>query len=305
MPAWHCWHLSILAWRPDYVSIRIDLQCGIVTLGVFAAGAGEVFLRRGTKAVFQPKEGDMQQTKNLRILTVMLTTTIGLAGCAEMTPSQRGTATGAGIGAGIGAILGATSGDGSGRRVAGGAAIGGAIGAIAGNIWSNRMEEQKRQMEQATQGTGVAVTQTADNRLKLEIPSDISFDLNRADIKPDFRPILDRFATGLVNHQVTRVTIVGHTDNTGSDAINDPLSVNRAARTRDYLATRGVASGRIVIDGRGSHEPLVNNSNEANRARNRRVEIFVAEQQATAQAPAQAPAPASVPSGSGAGFQRF
>lgn len=205
--------------------------------------------------------------------------TFAISGCANMSETQRGTATGAGVGAGLGAIIGATTGDGGGRRAATGAALGGAAGAVIGNIWSTKMEKQKREMEQATEGTGVQVSQTADNRLKLDIPSDISFDTNRADIKPNFRPILDKFAAGLVDNPATVVTIVGHTDNTGSDAINNPLSVERAARTRDYLASRGVASGRFTIEGRGSHEPIVSNNSDANRARNRRVEIFVAEPQ--------------------------
>lgn len=208
-----------------------------------------------------------------------LVTVFVISGCANMTPTQRGTATGAGIGAGVGAVIGAATGGGGGRRTAAGAALGGVAGAVAGNIWSNKMENQKRAMEQATQGTGVQVSQTADNRLKLEIPSDISFDTNRADIKPNFRPVLDKFAASLVENPVTLVTIVGHTDSTGSDSINDPLSVERAARTRDYLVTRGVASGRFTVEGRGSHEPVASNSTEAGRAKNRRVEIFVAEQQ--------------------------
>ncbi|HUW28223.1 MAG TPA: OmpA family protein [Sulfuriferula sp.] len=204
---------------------------------------------------------------------------LAVSGCADMTPTQRGTATGAGIGAGVGAIIGAATGGGGGSRTATGAALGGVAGAVAGNIWSNRMENQKRAMEQATQGTGVQVSQTADNRLKLDIPSDISFDTNRSDIKPNFRPVLDKFAASLVDNPYTVVTIVGHTDNTGSDSINDPLSVARAARTRDYLVTRGVASGRFTVDGRGSHEPVASNNSEAGRAQNRRVEIFVAEPQ--------------------------
>ncbi|HEY0844517.1 MAG TPA: OmpA family protein [Noviherbaspirillum sp.] len=222
-----------------------------------------------------------------RLTAGTLAAMVALGGCANMNEVQRGTATGAGIGAGLGAVLGAATGPGGGKRAATGAAVGGAAGAVIGNIWSSRMEQQKRQMEQATQGTGVQVTQTADNQLKLDIPSDISFDTNRADIKSDFRPILDKFASGLAQNPNARVTIIGHTDNTGSDAINDPLSVNRAARTRDYLTARGVPTNRINIDGRGSHEPVVANNNEANRARNRRVEIFVAEPQATAQAPQQ------------------
>lgn len=213
---------------------------------------------------------------------------IALGGCANMNEVDRGTAKGAGIGAGVGAVLGAVTGPGGGRRAAQGAAIGGAAGAVIGNVWSSRMEQQKRAMEQATQGTGVEVSQTADNQLKLDIPSDISFDTNRADIKPNFRPILDKFASGLVDNPYAKVTIIGHTDSTGGDAINNPLSVNRAAETRNYLVSRGVASNRISIDGRGSHEPVASNDTPANRARNRRVEIFVAEQQATAQGSSQA-----------------
>ncbi len=208
-----------------------------------------------------------------------IATVFAISGCADMSPTQRGTATGAGIGAGVGAVIGAATGGGGGRRTAAGAALGGAAGAIAGNIWSNRMENQKRAMEQATQGTGIQVSQTADNRLKLDIPSDISFDTNRADIKSNFRPILDKFAASLNENPSTVITIVGHTDSTGSDSINDPLSVERAARTRDYLTTRGVASSRFTIDGRGSHEPVASNSTESGRAQNRRVEIFVAEPQ--------------------------
>jgi outer membrane protein OmpA-like peptidoglycan-associated protein len=216
---------------------------------------------------------------------ITLAALLALGGCADMNEVQRGTATGAGVGAGLGAVLGATTGGGGGQRAATGAVVGGAVGAIAGNIWSSRMEQQKRTMEQATQGTGVQVTQTADNRLKLDIPTDISFDTNRSDIKPNFRPILDKFAASLVENPYSKVSIIGHTDSTGGDAINNPLSINRAAHTRDYLSSRGVAINRIGIDGRGSHEPLVANDTEANRARNRRVEIFVAEPQATAQAP--------------------
>jgi outer membrane protein OmpA-like peptidoglycan-associated protein len=209
-----------------------------------------------------------------------LAAAIALSGCANMNEVQRGTATGAGIGAGVGAVIGAAQG--GGNRTATGAVVGAGAGAVLGNIWSRRMEQQKREMERATQGTGVEVTQTADNRLKLEIPSDISFATNRADIQPNFRPVLDRFATSLVEHPATTITIIGHTDSTGNDAINNPLSVNRAASTRDYLTARGVDPQRILVDGRGEREPVAANDTEYNRARNRRVEIFVAEPQTAA-----------------------
>lgn len=223
-----------------------------------------------------------------KLITVAaMGTVVAVAGCANMSEVQRGTATGAAVGAGVGAILGGTVGPGGGRRAATGAVLGSAAGAVIGNVWSTRMEQQKKQMEQATQGTGVEVSQTTDNRLKLEIPSDISFDVNRADIKSNFRPILDKFAATLAENPYTTVTIIGHTDSTGSDAINVPLSFNRAANTRDYLTSRGIASNRFSIDGRGAREPIAANNTEATRARNRRVEIFVAEPQAVAQSPQQ------------------
>lgn len=210
--------------------------------------------------------------------TLILLTAVALVatGCANMTETQKRTTIGTGVGAAAGAALGSAVG-GSGGATRSGALIGAAVGGIGTYIWSQKMEEQKRAMEQATAGTGVDVVQTADNQLKLEIPSDISFDVGRADIKPNFRPVLDRFAQTLNANPTTTVRIIGHTDSTGSDAVNDPLSVNRAASARNYLADRGVASSRIVIDGRGSHEPLADNGSEAGRAKNRRVEIFVGE----------------------------
>ncbi|HEU4853612.1 MAG TPA: OmpA family protein [Telluria sp.] len=214
---------------------------------------------------------------NKKLIATMLAVAIASAGCADMSPTQRGTAQGAGIGAGLGAILGGVTGGGGGERAAKGAAIGAAAGAIAGNIWSRRMEEQKRAMEQATAGTGVQVSQTSDNRLKLDIPSDISFDTNRSDIKSNFRPILDRFASSLQDNPNTTVTVIGHTDNTGGPSVNEPLSRDRAAHTRDYLASRGVSPNRIMIDGRGEREPVASNTDASGRARNRRVEIYVAE----------------------------
>lgn len=215
------------------------------------------------------------------VSSVLIAFTLG--GCANMTETQKGTAKGAGIGAGIGAVVGAIAGNTKGAVI--GAAVGAAAGGVAGNVWSKRQEEQKRQMEEATKGTGVVVTQTPDNQLKLDIPSDISFAVGRADVNPNFRSVLDTFAKGLASNPNSHVTIIGHTDSTGSDAVNNPLSLNRAASVRDYLSTRSVAISRIAIDGRGSREPLVANDSVANKAKNRRVEIFVAEP-ATAQAPA-------------------
>ncbi len=191
-----------------------------------------------------------------------------LTGCATATPEQRGAGTGAVIGAVAGQVLG---------RDSQSTVIGAGLGALGGYIWSRQMEDKKRAMEQATRGTGTVVTQTADNQLKLSIPNDISFDIGRADIRPNLRPILDQFAQGLSQQTSMEVRIVGHTDSTGSDAINVPLSISRAQSARDYLVDRGVDSRRISVDGRGAREPVADNATAEGRARNRRIDIFLAE----------------------------
>ena len=210
-----------------------------------------------------------------KTLISMTAASLFLAGCANMTETQKNTATGAGVGAVAGALISAATGGHAGT----GAAVGAGVGALGTYIWSSNLEKQRRDMQAATQGTGVGVTQTADNQLKLDIPSDISFATGRADIESNFRPILDRFAEGLRNNPNAEVRIIGHTDSTGSDSINNPLSLDRAESTRNYLTARGVSGARIHVDGRGSREPIASNASNDGRARNRRVEIFVGERQ--------------------------
>lgn len=202
----------------------------------------------------------------------------GLSGCANMNETQRDTGMGAAIGAVAGGLIGAaTAGGNKGKSAATGAAVGAALGAGGGYLWSQNMQKQRAEMEQATAGTGIGISQTTDNQLKVDIPADVSFDVGRYAIKPNMRPVLDRLAGTLNQHPVTTVTIIGHTDSTGSDAVNDPLSINRASATRDYLVQRGVAAQRIAVDGRGSRQPVADNSTASGRAMNRRVEIFIAE----------------------------
>jgi len=196
-----------------------------------------------------------------------------LGGCANMSERQKGTAVGAGIGAAAGAVLGSATGGKAGT----GAVVGGAIGAVAGNLWSKRQEERRVAMEQATRGTGVDVSRTADDRLKINIPSDLSFDSGSATVKPAMRTVLDPFADSLKDDPKAQVLIVGHTDSTGSEAINNPLAVARAQSVRDYLAGRGVQTSRIQTEGHGEREPIADNSTETGRAKNRRVEIFLRE----------------------------
>jgi len=210
-----------------------------------------------------------------------LSLAIALGGCANMTETQQDTAKGAAIGAAAGAVLGALTG--GSKSATKGAVIGAGAGAIGGYIWSQKMQEQKAAMEKATQGTGIGVSQTADNRLKLDVPADAGFAVGRSTINPTLAGVLNQFAGTLQQNTVTQVSIIGHTDNTGSDAINNPLSLQRANSARDYLVGRGVAATRFATEGRGSREPVADNATAEGRAKNRRIEIYVAEPATTAQ----------------------
>ncbi len=225
-------------------------------------------------------------TRGLGLTTLAMA--LALGGCANMTETQQGATKGAVLGALGGAVLGAATGGSRGATT--GAVLGGAVGAAGGYIWSKKMQDQKAAMETATAGTGVTVSQTTDNRLKLDVPSDISFDVGRSAIKPDFAQVLGQFAASLNANPGTYLSIVGHTDNTGSEPSNQALSVERATSARDFLVGRGVAWNRISTDGRGEREPIADNRTPEGRAKNRRVEMFVAEP-----APVAAPAPVASP----------
>ncbi len=210
--------------------------------------------------------------RHFGLSAVMLAAALA-TGCANMDDTQRRTASGAAIGAVAGAVLSGATGNNAGA----GAAVGGIAGAVIGNVWSKRLEAQKRAMEQATAGTGVEVSRTADNQLKLNIPSDVSFDTNSAALKPELRSVLTTFANGLTQNPGLTVRAIGHTDNRGNDQINNPLSLDRADSVRDFLVDHGVSANRVAVDGRGSRQPIASNDSDAGRAQNRRVEIFVSD----------------------------
>lgn len=213
--------------------------------------------------------------RNTTAAVLALATAVALTGCETMTDTQRNTA----LGVGIGALAGAGIAKATGGKAGTGALIGAAVGGVGTYIWSANMERQRQELEAATRGTGVTVSRTADNQLQLAIPSDISFDSNSATIKSQFRPVLNSFANSLRRNPGTHVVIVGHTDSTGGAHINDPLSLNRANAARDYIFNQGVRGPRIQTEGRGAREPMASNESAWGRAKNRRIDIFVAQAQ--------------------------
>jgi outer membrane protein OmpA-like peptidoglycan-associated protein len=201
---------------------------------------------------------------------------IALGACATTNP-QTGerdvnkTATGALIGAGVGAVLGTAAGGNDTRN----AAVGAAVGAIAGTAVGAYMDEQERKLKERMAGTGVGVVRTAPNEITLSMPSDITFDVDRAEVKPQFRSTLESVATTLRDYPSTTIDVFGHADATGSDQYNMALSQRRAEAVASYLIDRGVIRERVIAQGRGETQPIADNTTADGRAKNRRVEVKV------------------------------
>jgi len=208
-------------------------------------------------------------------MLVALSAAALLVAACETTPYQgehRRTATGATIGAGAGAILGSQVAS-SGSRTEGGL-IGAAIGATVGGLVGRQMDQQERELRQQMQGTGVDVQREGDT-IRLQAPSNITFDTNRAEVKSEFRPVLDQLAQSIQQYPNTIVRIEGHTDSTGSSSYNQTLSENRAQSVGSYLSQRGVGSDRLQPVGFGQTRPIASNDTTEGRAQNRRVEILL------------------------------
>lgn len=196
-----------------------------------------------------------------------------VAGCAAMDQMGTGgrTATGAGVGAAAGAGLGAIFGDSS-KAALIGAGIGAVAGGIVGYNWSGVKNDVQKS---GASNLGIDVTEMPDGSLRVNIPSNVSFDTGKYALKPALLPVLDSVARALVQHPELRAKSIGHTDSTGSDATNQTLSVNRARAVANYLSQQGVPVGVLTAEGRGASNPIADNSTAQGRAMNRRVELYL------------------------------
>lgn len=214
----------------------------------------------------------MSKTTRMTRLSCYLGAVALVAGCATGEMGQGGrTAVGAGTGAAVGAGLGALIGDSS--RAA---AIGAGVGAVAGGIVGYNWSGVKNDVEQSgATSLGVDVTEMPDGTLRVNIPSSVSFDTGKYDLKPELLPVLDSVARALVQHPELRAKAIGHTDSTGSMQVNQTLSVNRANAVTNYLSARGVQANRLMTEGRGPNTPVADNGTAEGRAMNRRVELYL------------------------------
>lgn len=202
--------------------------------------------------------------------TILLSGLLILSSCGASNKVKGGgigAGAGAGVGAGVGAIVG------GGKGAAWGAGIGAVLGGTAGAIIGNKMDKQKAELE-AIEGAQVESVNEGE-AIKVTFESGILFATNSSTLNAPSRSSLDKFSTSLQNNPDTEVKIYGHTDSTGSDAINNPLSEKRAEAVYNYLLTKGVSGNRIDSQGFGSSQPIADNSTVAGRSQNRRVEVFI------------------------------
>ena len=176
---------------------------------------------------------------------------------------------GAAAGAAAGAVIGAIAGN-AGKGAAIGAASGAAIGVGIG-VYQDRQQAKLRERLAAS---GVSVTRQGDNII-LNMPSDITFDVNQSDVKPSFYETLNSVSLVLKEYNKTTISVLGHADSTGSDEYNMQLSQKRALSVSNYLAAQGVNPGRLSAVGYGESRPIADNSTASGRAANRRVEILI------------------------------
>lgn len=197
-----------------------------------------------------------------------------LAACATSTdpwtgePRTSRTGAGAGIGAGIGAVIGAVSGGDRLKR----AAIGAGVGALAGAAVGNYMDRQEAALREQLRGTGVSVTRRGDEII-LNMPGDVTFDIDSAGVNPQFFDVLDSVALVVKEFDQTVLIVDGHTDSTGSAEYNHELSKRRAEAVARYIVNRGVAPVRVESFGYGEQFPVATNNTAEGRAQNRRVEL--------------------------------
>ena len=216
--------------------------------------------------------------KRMKVVILSLCAGIVMVGCNNMT---KGTAIGAAGGAVLGAIVGKMAGN-----TAVGAAVGTAVGAGTGAIIGKHMDKVKAEAEAVKNAQVESVTDANGlQAVKLTFDSGILFATNKSDLNANSKAALNQCATLLKNNADCDIAILGHTDNTGSDAINNPLSVKRAQAVQTYLLSQGVSSAQIrTVDGQGSTNPVADNSTAAGRQQNRRVEIYMYASQAMIQA---------------------
>ena len=218
--------------------------------------------------------------KRMKCIFVSLTA-VTLVGCAGggSGPSSRpfeNWEKGAAMGAVGGAVLGAAA---YRKDRTKGAVVGAIGGGLAGGAVGAYMDSQKRDLEKnlakEIQSGQAQVEKMPNDIVRITMTSQTAFDTNSTEIKPAFHTTLDKLADVVVRYGKTTLTVVGHTDNVGTNQYNQQLSQRRALSVAEYFESRRVNPVRLATAGKGETEPVSSNGSENGRQANRRVEIYV------------------------------
>lgn len=211
-----------------------------------------------------------------RIAALALGSSAVVTGCMTYDPytgekEVSKTTSGAAIGAAAGVAVGLIVGDSSSERKRRAIQLG-VAGGLAGGAVGNYMDRQEAKLRAQLQGTGVSVTRSGDNII-LNMPGNVTFQTNSADINAGFYQVLNSVALVLKEFDKTVVDVAGHADSTGDEAKNMELSQRRASSVSSYLGAQGVNSQRLITVGYGETRPIASNDTPEGRTQNRRVEI--------------------------------
>lgn len=217
----------------------------------------------------------MKKVISLFLCSAMIASGCVFTGCSSMSKTAEGSLVGTGAGAALGAVVGALVGkDGKGAAV--GAAIGSAVGAGTGALIGKKMDKKAEQLAALEAAQVETVTdQNGLEAIKVTFDSGILFPTNGTTLSADSKAALSKFAKEMADLPETDFTIYGHTDNTGTAAVNEKISLQRAESVAKYLKSCGIAESRMITEGKSFNEPVADNSTAEGRKQNRRVEVYI------------------------------
>lgn len=214
-------------------------------------------------------------------ITLVLIIVFGLSACATdefgnrrpLTDAEKGAIFGATAGAVVGGV--ASKKKNRGRGVLLGAVGGGVAGGLVGNYMDNQKKDLEKALAPERNAGAIHVDKLANNTLRVTMTESSAFAVDSSEVKGTFYSTMDKIATVLNRYGKTQLTIVGHTDSSGSTQHNQQLSDRRAQAVHGYFSQKGVVEQRLQSYGRGESEPRASNATVEGRALNRRVEILI------------------------------
>lgn len=213
----------------------------------------------------------------IRQISILISTAslLTLTGCAQDGKGLSKTAIGGMIGAVVGGVAGKNTGGKNDKSVAIGAVLGGLAGAGVGAYMDKQQKELEEKLAREQAEKKIEIERMANNVIKVNLDSNATFAVNKATLNPSFNQSLTKIADTLKGNDKTVIHIIGHTDSTGSDQLNQKLSEERATSVGNFLSTHGVSTERLRALGVGKNNPVASNNTEVGRQQNRRVEIYL------------------------------